>query len=170
MPEIHCPACDKPWPSTDFECLPLDNRCRRCIPSDVAMRLYDKRVQQAGHTMAQILDANSHNVSLKPLETMVSLAYDCYGGPRAFMEDAMNWIKDLALTGRGKGVAVSHMMKLLQLHAKVDRMRLDEDFKRMDDETLRATIKMKMMALFAEAATEEGKKTAMKTILGETNG
>lgn len=166
MPDKKCPACEQIFDLTSFEGLPLDERCRNCIPTDVAMALYDKRIQEAGHTMAQILDANDHGVSLKPLERMVSLAYDNWGGANAFMGDVVQWIRDLAITPKGKASALSNAMKLLNLHAKVDRMRLDEDFKRMDDATLRETVKLKLMALFAEASIDDAKKKAKGQLLG----
>ncbi len=130
------------------------------------MGLYDRRVQEAGHTVAQILDANEHGISLKPLERMVNLAYDSWGGPNAFMVDVVQWIKDLSATPRGKAAALSNAMKILNLHAKVDRMKLEDDWKQMDDTTLRATLKIKLMALLSEAQTDEAKKKAKEHLLG----
>lgn len=166
MPE--CPACKKDKGPEHFHGLPLDVRCKDCIPPDTAMAIYDKRVQEAGHTLSKILDANEQGISVKPLERMVSLAYESWGGPNVFMKDVVTWIQELGNNPKTKGVALVNAMKLLNLHAKVDRMRLDEDFKRMDDDTLRESIKLKIMALFAEASNEEAKAKAMKSILGDT--
>lgn len=162
-----CPQCGQSYPITSFGCLPLDKRCNRCIPVDMAMKLHDARVQEAGHVVAQLFDANDAGKGLKPLERMVSQVYDAWGGSAAFCEDVVEWIKDLAEQGRGKGSAVNAAMKLLTLHAKVDRMRLDEDFKKMDDETLRASIKLKIVQLFAESQEDEVKKVAKDKILGD---
>lgn len=169
MPDglIKCPQCRKELPQTSFAGLPLDERCRDCIPPDTAERLYDKRIQEAGHAVAQILDANEHGMSLKPLERMVNLAYDAWGGPNAFMTDVVTWIKDLAISPKGKGSALSNAMKLLNLHAKVDRMKLEDNWKQMDDDTLRATLKIKLMALLTEAQLDQGKKEAKGKILGD---
>lgn len=160
-----CPACKKEKEQAHFHGLPLDQRCVECIPTDTAMVLYDKRVQEAGQTVAAIFDANDQGVGLRPLETMVSLAYDAFGGPHVFMKNVVQWIEELGSNPRTKGAALTNAMKLLGLHAKVDRMRLDEDFKRMDDETLRATLKIKLMALATEAMADEAKKSAVKSIL-----
>ncbi len=105
-------------------------------------------------------------MSLKPLERMVNLAYDSWGGPNAFMNDVVQWIKDLSVTPKGKSSALSNAMKLLNLHAKVDRMKLEDNWKSMDDDTLRATLKIKLMALLTEAQTDEAKKKAKGTLLG----
>lgn len=169
MPQdsFKCTGCRKELPATSFAGLPLDTRCRDCIPPDTAMEIYDKRVQEAGHTVAQILDANEHGMSLKPLERMVNLAYDSWGGPNAFMTDVVQWIKDMAVNPKGKATALSNAMKILNLHAKVDRMKLEDNWKTMDDDTLRATLKIKLMALLAEAQTDEGKKRAKDHLLGD---
>jgi len=161
-----CPACKKIKEQAHFHGLPLDQRCVECIPSDIAMVLYDKRVQEAGQTVAAIFDASDQGVSLRPLETMVALAYDAFGGPHIFMRNVVQWIEELSTNPRTKGIALTNAMKLLGLHAKVDRMRLDEDFKRMDDETLRATLKIKLMALATEAMADEAKAKAIKNVLG----
>jgi len=162
-----CPACNKEKGQEHFHGMPLDLRCKDCIPADTAMLVYDKRVREAGQTVAAIFDANDQGVSVRPLETMVSLAYEAFGGPHIFMQNVVEWIKELGNNPRTKGVALVNAMKLLNLHAKVDRMRLDEDFKRMDDETLRATLKIKLMALASEAMADEAKKGAIQSILGE---
>lgn len=164
-----CPSCKKELPSVEFTGLPLDQRCRSCIPPEAAMSLYDKRVQEAGHTVAQILDANEHGMSLKPLERMVNLAYDSWGGPNAFMTDVVQWIKDLSVTPKGKSSALSNAMKILNLHAKVDRMKLEDNWKQMDDDTLRATLKIKLMALLTEAQVDDAKRKAKDHLLGETD-
>ena len=153
-------------PVTSFGQLPLDLRCTRCIPVDLAMKLHDARIQEAGHVVAQLFDANDAGKGLKPLERMVSQVYDAWGGSAAFCEDVVEWIKDLADQGRGKGAAVQASLKLLTLHAKVDRMRLDEDFKKMDDATLLATIKLKIKQLAKEAQEGLSKEDAIKKILG----
>lgn len=166
--KLFCPQCKEWFPKLNFGCLPLDIRCNRCIPTDVAMKLHDDRIKEAGHVVAQLFDANEAGRTLAPLERMVSQAYDAWGGSTAFCEDVVCWIKDLAETGRGKGAAVSAALKLLTLHAKVDRMRLDEDFKKMDDESLKAAMKLRIMQLFAETQEETVKQKAMKKILGES--
>jgi hypothetical protein len=161
-----CPQCKKELPLTSFRGLPLDQRCDDCIPEDVKWSLYDKRVQEAGQTVASILDASEHGMSLKPLERMVTLAYDAFGGPNVFMENVAQWMKDLSATPKGKGAALNAAMKILNLHAKVDRMKLEDDWKQMDDTTLRATLKIKLMALLSEAQTEQAKKIAKDQLLG----
>jgi hypothetical protein len=166
--QLTCHQCGQLLPITNFGHLPLDKRCNRCIPVDMAMKLHDARVQEAGHVVAQLFDAHDAGKGLKPLERMVSQVYDAWGGSAAFCEDVVEWIKDLAEQGRGKGSAVNAAMKLLTLHAKVDRMRLDEDFKKMDDETLRASIKIRLAALLAETEEESAKEKAVKKILGDT--
>ncbi len=162
-----CPACQRERGTEFFHGIPLDQRCVECVPTGTAMELYDKRVIEAGQTVAAIFDANEAGVSVRPLETMITLAYDAFGGPHRFMKNVVQWIEELGANPKTKGVALVNAMKLLNLHAKVDRMRLDEDFKRMDDETLRATIKAKAMALAVEAMSDEAKKKAFKNILGE---
>lgn len=161
-----CPQCGLEKAITTFECLPLDERCSHCIPADTARELYDKRVQQAGQKLAQILDANEASKGLKPLERMVSQAYDSWGGPAAFMEDGVTWIKDLAANPRTKAAAVQAWHKLLTLHAKVDRMKLEDDWKQMDDETLRANLQLKLMALLAETETDKAKKDTIDKLTG----
>ncbi len=163
---LFCPQCKEQRPTTSFECLPLDLRCNRCIPADTAMALYDARVQQAGQKISQILDASGAGANLAPVERMLSQAYDRWGGAGAFMEDVVGWIKDLAASGRGKGAAVNACMKMLALHAKVDRMKLEDDWRAMDDEQIRATLKVKMLALLSDGMLEDAKKSAVKGILG----
>jgi hypothetical protein len=169
-PEIKtlmCPACKQHWPVTSFECLPLDLRCNRCVPVESAMVLYDKRVQQAGHVVSQLLDANDTGKGLKPLERMVQGFYDAWGGPAALCDDMATWVKDLAATGK-KAQAVSALTKILNLHGKIDRMKLEDDWKMMDDETIRATLKVRLMEIVSEgvADNDSKKKEAMKRIMG----
>lgn len=166
--KIFCPQCKEWFPETHFMGLPLDLRCNKCIPQDAAMALYDQKAQLAGQTMAKIFDSAESAKSLKPVERMVSQAYDSWGGPAAFMEDWVQYVKEMAQNPRTKSAAVGAMNKILALHARVDRMKLEDDWKQMDDETLRATLKVKMLALMSEAAIEEGKKKGLD-LLGGTN-
>lgn len=160
-----CPQCDKDLPTTSFECRPLDLRCNRCIPQDKALELYDQRVKQAGTKLSRILDASAGAKGLKPLERMVTQCYDAWGGSAAFCEDVVEWIKDLASQGRGKGAAVNAAMKLLALHGKVDRMKLEDDWKQMDDATIQASLKMRLRELMVEVELEDGKKDTMGLLL-----
>jgi hypothetical protein len=130
------------------------------------MSLYDDKVKLAGQKFSQVLDAAGKAKSLKPLERMVGQCYDAWGGSAAFCEDVVTWIKDLAGSGRGKSMAVMAAMKLLTLHAKVDRMKLEDDWKAMDDATLRSTLKVKMLQLFAEAQADSGKKGFIEGVTG----
>jgi hypothetical protein len=164
---LFCPQCKQHWPKTNFECLPLDLRCNRCIPADTAMQLYDKRVQQAGQKLAQILDASESNKGLRPVERMLSRGYEAWGGEAAFMEDGINWIKSLADNPRTRSLAVAAWGKILALHAKVDRMKLEDDWRQMDDETLRETLKMKILELGSEAIEDQAKDKTKKFLLGE---
>jgi len=164
--KLFCPQCKEWFPKTHFTCLPLDLRCNKCIPGEVAAVLYDQKVEKAGQVMSKIFDQNPANASLRPLERMINGAYDAWGGPGAFCNDVVKWMKDLGDTPRGKSAAVSAAMKLMALHAKVDRMRLEDDWKQMDDQTLRDTLKVKMMALMAEAQTEDAKKIAKNKLIG----
>jgi hypothetical protein len=161
-----CPQCKEWHPLTHFNGLPLELRCNKCVPVEAAMLLYDEKVKLAGQKFAQTLDAAGTARSLKPLERMVQQTYDAWGGSAAFCEDVVSWIKDLASTGRGKNAAVQAAMKLLTLHAKVDRMRLEDDWKAMDDATLRETLKLKMLQLFAEAQAESTKKGFIEGVAG----
>lgn len=165
METLLCPACKRNLPVTAFAYLPVDERCHACVPRDQAMQLYDLKVKQAGQVVAQILDGQDSVKGLKPLERMVSLAYDAWGGEHAFMEDVITWIKDLSAHQKNKGQAVNAAMKLLALHAKVDRMKFEDEWKQMDDEQLRNTLKMKMLELLAEAATDGARKEAVAALL-----
>lgn len=160
-----CPQCNRDLPETNFECLPIDARCDRCIPQEKAMQMYDQRVQKAGTKLAKILDAAGSGKGLRPLERMVTQCYDAWGGSAAFCEDVVQWIKEMSMQGRGKGMAINAAMKLLALHAKVDRMKLEDDWKQMDDATIRDTLKLRLMELMAEAAEESGKKEALDYLL-----
>jgi len=165
-----CPQCKSRRPLSAFEGLPVDARCNSCVTTGEAMQIYDQRVQMAGQKLSRILDANQAGKQLKPLERMISQCYDAWGGPAAFCEDVVGWIKDLADQGRGKGAAVNAATKLLALHAKVDRMKLEDDWKQMDDATIRDTLKLRLMELMAEAAEESGKKDALSYLLGQEDG
>lgn len=166
-----CPQCQKDLPVTAFECLPLDLRCNRCIPMHQAMDLYDKRVQKAGHTLAQVLDQVGAATDLGPVERMLGRAYDSWGGEAAFMEDGVNWIKELADNPRSKGMAVSAWLKLLYLHSKVDRMKLEDDWKSMEEDQIKARLKEKMTAMFAEITLEDAKAKGMRLLTeGLTDG
>lgn len=160
-----CPACKRVLPLTDFAYIPVDERCQACVPRDQAMALWDLKQQQAGQTIARILDSQDSYKTLKPLERMVSLAYDAWGGEHAFMEDVVEWIKDMGSHNKTKGAAINAVMKLLALHAKVDRMKFEDDWKQMDDQTLRDTLKMRMMELFAEASEDRAKKEALQNLV-----
>lgn len=168
--QLLCPTCGQWKDLSHFSGLPVDKRCLDCVPTDEAARIWDLRVAKAGQTFAQLMDASGKGSSLKPLERMVSGAYDAWGGPQAFCEDIVTWIKELADTGRGKGSAINAAMKLLTLHAKVDRMKLEDDWKQMDDDTLRATLKLRMLELFAEAQSEQNKKQIKDEVLGIQDG
>ncbi len=162
-----CPQCKGTYPLTDFEGLPQDVRCNRCIPRDEALKLYDRKVQAAGQKLTQIMDSAQGAKSLKPVERLLSEAYDAWGGPGAFAGDVVGWIKDLAnmAGGKGKSAAVSASIKLLQLHARIDKMKVEDDWRKMDDATLRETIKIKMLALFAEATADDAKRDTLSLII-----
>lgn len=166
--KIFCPQCKEWYPETHFMGLPLDLRCNKCIPQDAAMTVYDEKAKLAGQTMAKIFDANDKAKTLKPVERMVTQAYDSWGGAAAFMEDWVTYVKEMAANPRTKPAAVSAMNKILALHAKVDRMKMEDDWKQMDDETLRSTLKLRMLELLSETAIEDGKKRGLD-LLGGTS-
>lgn len=168
--QLHCPTCGQWKDKHHFGGIPVDKRCVDCVPPSEAAMIYDLRVEKAGQTFAQLMDANAKGGTLKPLERMVSGAYEAWGGPAAFCEDLVMWIKELADTGRGKGTAINAAMKLLTLHAKVDRMKLEDDWKQMDDDTLKATLKLRMLELFAEAQSEQNKKKVTSEVMGIADG
>lgn len=141
---------------THFNGLPLELRCNKCVPADVAMAVYDDKVKLAGQKLAQALEGIGGKQNLQPLERLVRGFYDVWGGEKPFLEDVVSWTKDLGSNPRTKGSALGICMKILALHSKVDRLKKEDDWKQMDDATLKATLTMRMMALMAEAE-EEGK-------------
>lgn len=163
---VMCPQCKVKRPSTDFRNLPLDLRCHQCVPQAEAIALYDKNVQAAGKAVAQLFDATKGAIDLGPVEKMLTGFYGSWGGEHAFTEDVVRWIKNLGDNPRTRAAAVSASMKILALHAKADKMKLDEDIARMDDDALQKDINMRLLALMAPGMTEDTKKAAMKYLLG----
>lgn len=167
--KVSCPQCKGWFPPTDFECLPFDVRCKRCVPVDVAYNLYDKRVQLAGQKVAQIVDAADGGKRLRPLERMIDGIYDAWGGPQALCEDAVSWAKDLAASGRGKGIALGFISKLLAIHAKVEKTKVEDDWNQLTEKEIKARLVLKLAALQAEFDAPQAKKDAIKKILGQDN-
>lgn len=161
-----CPQCKEDRPVAAFEHLPSDPRCDMCITTAEAMRLYDVNREKAGKALARVMDAVKAGKGLKPLERMVSQFYDAWGGSSAFTEDLATWIKDLASNPRSKGAAVQAAMKMLALHGRIDRMKFEDDWRQMDDASLRQNLKLKMAQLLAEVSDGDGKKTALEHLMG----
>lgn len=168
--KLFCPQCKEWKEKASFTLLPLDLRCQGCVAlsSDQAMELYDKKVELAGQKISQLLDGVEHARSLKPLERMLDMFYDQYGGGHVFMGDVVTWIKQIADKPGGKGLstAVAAAMKILQLHAKVDRMKIEEDWNQLSKEEIKTKLQLKMMAILAEAELPGVKKSAIKGLLG----
>lgn len=165
MPEKYqCPACKQFKELTHFSARPVDNRCDICLPPDQAMVAYDKKVQLAGNKWASMLSQAEKGTTLAPLERMLQAAYDEWGGTQSYVHDLVTWIKDLADCGK-TNAAVAHMMAMLKLHAKVDHMRLEDNWKQMDDATLKSTLQLKMMALMAEMDKESAKGETIDALL-----
>jgi len=167
--KLQCPGCLAWKPVIEFDGLPVgEKRCQACVPVDQAMRIQDLRVKKAGQVIAKLFDANEAGKGLRPLEQMVSQGYDAWGGPVAFMEDVVTWIKDMGDHPKTKPQAVQAALKLLGFHAKVDRMKLEDDWKQMDDETLKATLIVRMTELLSGSTPESlAKGAALKAILGQ---
>ncbi len=160
--KLFCPECKTWYPATHFECLPLDLRCNRCIPVEAAMVLYDKKKEKAGQIIAQILDGSEGEKSLRPVERMLVDAYEAFGGPKVFMEKVMGWINDLASNPRTKPAAVNAAMKIISLHGKVDRNKMENDWRQMDTDTLRDALERKLRGILEEKAASAVKMAATK--------
>ena len=165
--ERFCPQCKQQRPLTDFEALPLDLRCKACIPVDQALVLYDKRVQQAGNKLSQVLES-AKATELRPLEQMLDGLYDAWGGAAPFCEDLVRWINEKAdeVGGKGRRVAIDSAIKLLQLHAKVDSLKIEEDWNQLSRDQIEERLRKKMMALWVEQNLPEEKANAIKHIMG----
>lgn len=164
---LFCPQCKQTLPKINFEQLPLDLRCRNCIPTQVAAVLYDERVKQAGQKLAQIFDGVESSKNLRPVERMIEGVYEAWGGPAIYCQDLVEYIKALT-TGPKKNysAAVTAMGKLLALHAKVDRMKMEDDWKHMEEEQIRDRLKVKLAQLAAEVAFGEQKPEILKGLMG----
>jgi hypothetical protein len=166
--KIFCPQCKEWYDSTHFQCRPLDLRCDKCIPPEVRAILYDQRVQEAGKQVAAVVDAAGDARNLRPLERMIDGIYDAWGGPTALCEDAVSWAKDCAATGK-KGIALSFISKLLAIHAKVEKTRVEDDWNQLSKAEIKARLTLKLTAILAESEAPQVKKDAIKKILGRDN-
>lgn len=151
-----CSQCGEWKPLTRFSCLPLDKRCDTCLPpSDpVAMQLWDKRLDLAQRKVAQIFDASEKAGELEPLERQVKSIYDAWGGPDAFSQDVVEWIKRMADQG-AYAKAVNAAINVMKIHGRIDKMKQEDDWKAMDDENVKAALKLKLANLVAESMLEE---------------
>lgn len=164
--QVFCPACKTLRPKLDFECLPLDLRCKRCIPVDTAMELYDKRVQQAGQKIAQIVDSAGTARSLRPLERLLDGIYDSWGGVAVLCEDAVRWAKDMGENPRTKGQALKFITNLLAIHAKVEKTKIDDDWNQMSKDEIKAKLTLRLTEIMMQSEAPAAKQAAIKQILG----
>lgn len=167
--QLFCPQCKTWFPKTSFSCLPLDLRCNKCIPQDAALKLYDDKLKFAGQQIGKLMDASDAGKGLKPLERMVDGIYDAWGGVNAFCQDAAEWCKDLAQKGR-KGQALQFMAKVLAIHGKVDKLKIEDDWNKMTKEEIKQRLALKMAAILAESKLPGVKDQILRNLMDEKDG
>lgn len=160
-----CPGCKKKRASTSFEGLPLELRCNHCVDSDKMLQIKDLNIDLAGKKLGQVLDAAGKGMSLPPLETAVAGLYDVWGGPRGLFKDFYDWTQACAASKK-YSAAINAVVNILKLHAKVDRMKMEDDWKSMTDEQVRDKLKQKVSALIAEISVEDAKGEFRKKLEG----
>jgi hypothetical protein len=144
-----CYQCGERKPITHFNHLPADKRCATCIPTDVAHAKSQELIDLAHRKLAQILDANEKAVGLPALEQLIHGIYGAWGGVSTFCHD----IKDShdALVAQKKyHQALNAQLDVMKLHARVDKMRQEDDWRQMDDERLKESLQIQLMSLLAD--------------------
>jgi hypothetical protein len=163
MPEKYqCPACQQFKDVTLFTARPVDERCDVCLPVDQAMVAMDKKVQLAHDKMAAIFDAVEKGQSLGPIERVLQAGYEAFGGEHQLMLKWAECVNNLMDTNKYHAAA-QNIMSFFKLHAKVDHMRMEDDWRNMDDAKVEATLQRKMKALMAKMERDEAET---KTIEG----
>ena len=160
-PTRTCSACLEVKPTTHFDCLPADPRCRDCLPVDVARAKSQELIDLAHRKLAQIFDANEKDAGLPALETMIKSAYGAWGGTHTFCQDIKAGY-DALVAQKKYNAAVNVQMGLMKLHARVDKMKQEDDWRQMDDDRLKESLQIQLMHLLAVAALKKEVTDLMK--------
>lgn len=155
MPEKYkCPGCQQFKDSSEFNCRPSDQRCNVCLPADVAMVAFERNAELAGKKVAAIFDKVETAKSLGPVERLIQAGYEQWGGEQQFMHDWVACVKNL-MDANKHHAAAQNMMSFLKLHAKVDHMRMEDDWRNMDDDKVEARLKQRMATLMAKMEADK---------------
>lgn len=144
-----CPQCNERKPLTHFELLPADCRCTACVPLDVHRAKSQELVDRAQRKLAQILDANAKSAGLPALEQLINGLYGAWGGVNTFCHDIKDGFDALVAQKKYKQ-AVDVQLGVLKLHARVDKMRQEDDWRQMDDDRLKESLQLQLMNLLAD--------------------
>lgn len=144
-----CPQCKERKPLTYFGHLPADNRCESCIPEDVAHSKSQELIDKAHRKLAQILDANEKAVGLPALEQMLHGVYSAWGGVSTFCHDIKEG-HDALVAQKKYNQALNAQLGIMKLHARVDKMRQEDDWRQMDDDRLKESLQIQLMSLLAD--------------------
>lgn len=161
-----CPQCKEWQPLTHFNALPLDLRCSKCIPITAALALYEDKVKLAGQKVCQLVDAADECRSLRSLSGMLEDFYDAWGGRMSLTADAVEWCKDLGSTPRGKAHALSFLAKVLSIHSKVEKTKVDEDWNKLSKAEIKAKLTVLLTDILARSELPEAKQQAIQRLIG----
>jgi hypothetical protein len=159
-----CPACNEIKPLTHFEFLPADHRCTACVPVDVTSVNRQKLIDLAQRKLAQIFDANERAVGLPALEQLLNGIYGAWGGVNSFCHDIKDNYDSL-VEQKKFNAAANVQLGVMKLHARVDKMKLEDDWRTMDDDRLKESLQLQLMHLMAD----EEKLNALATVMKAHN-
>jgi hypothetical protein len=160
-----CQACKQQKPLDHFTALPFDHRCNVCLPPDTDIAvLRDKQADEARRRLAAVTDSVERHQSLEPVERLLMGIYGAFGGSHVFCEYLAGGIKQLyEIKKTPQAVAAS--INLLRLNSKVDKLKAEDDWRQMDDATLKEALRMKSLGILAELAIDDAQKAALAILL-----
>ncbi len=131
------------------------------------MATYDANVQLAGKKWAAVVDKVGKTTGLGPVERMLQSYYTEWGGEEQFAHDLVQCHKNLIDTNKFHAAA-QNMAAMLKLHAKIDRDRMEDNWRQMDDASVDQNLQKKMIALMAKMEADKAKRETIDGLIANT--
>jgi hypothetical protein len=161
-----CPECKKHRSKLEFEFLPIDARCKHCIPDQDYYDLREECKLQAARNFAQIVDmANVAAPNAPSINEFLGHFYEEWGGGRMFVHDLAMQLKTAMQLRPGSDAVIKNLLAIAKLTHSASSLQQQEDLARMSDEQIRERNKINALAVLSEVVQDDAKGKLLAELL-----
>lgn len=159
-----CPQCNEERLVTEFEGLPVDKRCRECIPPYELPTLRERKLAAASTAFQNIIaKTRGKEPKIPHLNQLLAGLFNKWGGVEPFVSQYYSIIQQLA--ERSPSSAANHFKEIFKLFRDASKMQQVDDINQMNEAQTRREMQLGAFEIMAKLTVDQAHKELLMRVL-----